>query len=83
MPYLFIGTCNFHYCETYEPQKTVFFIIRTESIRKYICRLYHQLSQYITKLRQITIDLCKPGGTVGYPAQPVLIRLSIRHSVCL
>jgi hypothetical protein len=23
--YLFIGTRNFHYCENYEPQKTVFF----------------------------------------------------------
>jgi hypothetical protein len=57
--YLFKGTCNFHYCETYEPQKTVFFIICTESICKYVCRVYHQLLQYIAKLRQITIDLCK------------------------
>jgi hypothetical protein len=58
--YLFIGTRNFHYCEIYEPQKTVFFsIVHTESIRKYVCRVYHQLSQYIAKLRQITIDLCK------------------------
>jgi hypothetical protein len=24
--YLFIGTRNFHYCENYEPQKTVFFL---------------------------------------------------------
>jgi hypothetical protein len=36
-----------------------FSIVRTESIRKYICRVYHQLLQYIAKLRQITIDLCK------------------------
>ncbi len=57
--YLFIGTHNFHYCENYEPQKTSFFIVRTESIRKYLCIVYHQLSQYIAKLRRITIDLCK------------------------
>jgi len=58
--YLFIGTRNFHYCENYEPQKTVFFsIVHTESIRKFICRVYHQLSQYIAKLRRITMDLCK------------------------
>jgi hypothetical protein len=25
--YLFIGTRNFHYCENYEPQKTVFFLL--------------------------------------------------------
>jgi hypothetical protein len=36
-----------------------FLIIRTESIRKYVCKVYHQLLQYIAKLRQITIDLCK------------------------
>jgi hypothetical protein len=60
MPYLFIGTHNFHYCENYEPQKTIFFfIVCTESIRKYVCRVYHQLLQYIAKLRRITIDLCK------------------------
>ncbi len=58
--YLFIGTRNFHYCENYEPQKIVFFsIICTESIRMYVCRVYHQLLHYIAKLRQITIDLCK------------------------
>jgi hypothetical protein len=57
--YLFIGTLIFHYCENYESKKTIFFIVRTESIRKYVCRVYHQLSQYIAKLRQITIDLCK------------------------
>jgi hypothetical protein len=46
--YLFIRICNFHYCENYEPQKTVFFlIVSTESIRKYVCRVYHQLSQYL------------------------------------
>jgi hypothetical protein len=49
--YLFIGTRNFHYYENYEPQKTIFFsIIRTESMPKYVCRVYHQLSQYIAKL---------------------------------
>jgi hypothetical protein len=58
--YLFIGTCNFHYCENYEPQKTVFFsIVCNESIHKYVCRVYHQLLQYIAKLRRVTIDLCK------------------------
>ncbi len=34
-------------------------ILCTESKRKYICRVYSQLSQYIAKWRQITIDLCK------------------------
>jgi hypothetical protein len=58
--YLFIGTHHSHDCENYEPQKTVFFsIVRTESIRRYICRVYHQLLQYIAKLKRITIDLCK------------------------
>ncbi len=58
--YLFIGTRNFHYYENYEPQETVFFsIVRTESIHKCVCRVYLQLLQYITKLRRITIDLCK------------------------
>jgi hypothetical protein len=45
--YLFIGTRNFHYCENYEPQKTIFFIFCTESKRKYVCRVHHQLSQYL------------------------------------
>jgi hypothetical protein len=27
--YLFISTRNFHYCENYEPQKTVFFFDRS------------------------------------------------------
>ncbi len=57
--YLFIGACNFHYGESHEPQKTIFFIVRTESMHTYVCRVYHQLLQYIAKLRQITIDLCK------------------------
>jgi hypothetical protein len=39
--------------------KPSFFIVRTESKHKYVCRVYHQLSQYIAELRQITIDLCK------------------------
>jgi hypothetical protein len=39
--------------------KPFFSIVCTESICKYVCRVYHQLSQYIAKLRQITIDLCK------------------------
>jgi hypothetical protein len=34
-------------------------IICTESIRKYACRVYCQLLQYIAKLRGIMIDLCK------------------------
>ncbi len=38
---------------------SLFSIVCTESIRKYVCRVYHQHSQYIAKLRQITIDLCK------------------------
>jgi hypothetical protein len=58
--YLFIGTRNFHYCENNEPQKTVFFsIVRDESICMFVCRVYHQLLQYIAKLRRIMIDLCK------------------------
>jgi hypothetical protein len=40
-------------------RKPFFFIVCTESIRKYICRVYHQLLQYIANLRQITIDLCQ------------------------
>ncbi len=36
---------------------SLFLIVRTESKRKYVCRVYHQLLQYIAKLRQITIDL--------------------------
>jgi hypothetical protein len=28
-------------------RKPSFFIIRVESIRKYVCRVYHQLLQYI------------------------------------
>ncbi len=36
-----------------------FLIVHTESIHKYVCRVYHQLLQYIAKLRQITIELCK------------------------
>ncbi len=27
LAYLFIGTHNFHYCENYEPQKTIFFLL--------------------------------------------------------
>ncbi len=58
--YLFIGNRNPHYFENYEPQKTIFFsIICIESIHKYVCSVYHQLSKYIAKLRQIMIDLCK------------------------
>jgi hypothetical protein len=43
------------------PRKPSFFIVCTESIRMYECRVYHQLLQYIAKLRQITIDLYKSG----------------------
>jgi hypothetical protein len=57
--YLFIGTRNFHCCEYYEPQKNHLFYHSHWVIRKYICRVYHQLSQYIAKLRGITIDLYK------------------------
>jgi hypothetical protein len=40
-------------------RKPSFFIICIESKCKYVCRVYHQLLQYIAKLKQITIDLCK------------------------
>ncbi len=40
-------------------ENRLFFIVRTESKCKYICRVYHQLSQYIAKWRQFKIDLCK------------------------
>ncbi len=45
--------------KTMSLRKPSFFILCTESIRKYICRVYHQLSQYIAKLRRITIDFFK------------------------
>jgi hypothetical protein len=57
--YHVIGTRNFHYCETMSFTKPSFFIVRTESICKYVCSVYHQLLQYVAKLRGITIDLCK------------------------
>jgi hypothetical protein len=45
--------------KTMSLRKLSFFIVCTKSIRKYVCRVYHQLLQYITKLRQIMMDLCK------------------------
>ncbi len=43
--------------KTMSLRKPSFFIVCTESIRKYICRVHHQLSQYIAKLNDRPLQI--------------------------